>query len=86
MREMNSLSGELESLLRDYNAGMQFEPQNAPSLAGALQQLEADRPRRRAMGANALRAAEQFDSGLQYQRLADLVASLDGSVPAEKSR
>ncbi len=73
---VNSLRGELESLLRDRQIGIQYEAGNSHSLADALETIVADRDLRVMMGRNSYDAAMEFDQHVQYQKFVGLIESL----------
>lgn len=82
---VNSLRGELESLLRDRQMGIQYEAGNSQSLADALETLAADKDRRSMMARNSYDAAMDFDQHVQYQKFVGLVEILSVAEKAKQS-
>lgn len=70
---INSLHGELEVLLREHAAGVQYLAGNSQSLADVTEQLAEDEPGRTVLAHNSFNLAIQFDRNRQYGRLADFV-------------
>ena len=68
---VNSVQGELEELLKSENTGIQYEGGNAESLKNAILELYRNPEKRKEMGANARRLAEErFDKNKTYPQLA----------------
>ena len=73
---VSSLRGELESLLRIRQMGIQYQAGDPKSLAEALESLARDEKRRKTMARNSYNTAMQFDKHVQYQKFADLIERL----------
>jgi glycosyltransferase involved in cell wall biosynthesis len=69
---INSLGRDLGWLVHAREAGLQYEAENAASLADAIRSIAADAPRRLRMAENAARLGEEFDIRLQYRHFVDV--------------
>jgi glycosyltransferase involved in cell wall biosynthesis len=70
---VNSLPGDLAKLLETHDAGLQYEAENAQSLADTLQVMVSDPDRREMMARNSFNLGNAFDSQIQYAKVVDLV-------------
>jgi len=70
---VNSLDGDLASLLVEHNAGMHFEAEDSESLVNALSVLASERDLRETMAKNSFALASDFDEKVQYKQVSDLV-------------
>jgi glycosyltransferase involved in cell wall biosynthesis len=76
---INSLPGELATLIERYAAGVGYTAGDPGSLAQAIQTLAADRPRLAAMRQAARRMAEaEFDRERTYAAFADWIETIHG--------
>lgn len=73
---VNSLRGDLASLLETHRAGMPYESENALSLAEVLRALAEDPAWRRTIARNSYDLASQFDRRPQYAKFVELVRKL----------
>jgi len=73
---VNSLQGDLSRLLEKHHAGLQYEAENAQSLANVLQGVASDPGERKLMARNSYSAAKDFDYNVQYLKFVDLVERL----------
>jgi glycosyltransferase involved in cell wall biosynthesis len=73
---VNSLRGELENLLYEYQIGIQYVAGNPNSLADAIEWMAANEEQRRIMARNSYNAAMQFDRHVQYRKFVALVEKL----------
>ena len=70
---INSLEGDLSSLLLEHNAGIQYEAEDSQSLVNALGVLVSDKNMRERMAKNSFELAGDFDEQIQYKKAAQLV-------------
>jgi glycosyltransferase involved in cell wall biosynthesis len=70
---VNSLKGDLSTLLETHQAGLPYEAENARSLARALEMLASHPDERHTMARNSYDMAGQFDCEVQYAKLVELV-------------
>lgn len=70
---INSLKGDLSRLLETHHAGLQYEAENAHSLASALQTLATDPGKRQMMAKNSYDMAMLFDTTIQYAKFVEIV-------------
>jgi glycosyltransferase involved in cell wall biosynthesis len=76
---VNSLPGELEGLVAQYEAGVTYTAGDARSLADAIANVAGDRKRLVAMRVNARRLAErEFDREKTYAAFADWIETVRG--------
>lgn len=73
---VNSLRGELETLVAERGFGIQYSAGDATSLAEALGRLAANEGLRKRMAANSSLAAMEFDTNVQYAKYAEFVERL----------
>lgn len=67
---INSIPGELQRLLEENQAGIQYEPGNVGSLIHAIDVILNDEQKRKEMGRNGRRLAEErFDRNKEYLKL-----------------
>jgi glycosyltransferase involved in cell wall biosynthesis len=72
---INSLGRDLGEFVRTHEVGVQYEAENAESLANAIRVL-ADNPNLRArLAENAARLGQEFDARVQYARFVDVIES-----------
>ena len=76
---VNSLPGELEGLVQQYEAGVTYAAGDARSLAEAITNVAADRKKLVMMRVNARRLAErEFDREKTYAAFADWIETVHG--------
>lgn len=73
---VNSLGRDLGGLVREHEAGLNYEAGSATSLAAAVERLTRDPGLRARMAANAKRLAAEFAPERQYGRFVDLLEQL----------
>lgn len=73
---INSLVGDLSSLLLAYNAGLNYEAEDSESLVNAIQLLASDQKKREIMANNSYDLASDFDIKIQYRKVAELVETI----------
>jgi glycosyltransferase involved in cell wall biosynthesis len=73
---INSLVGDLSSLLLTYNAGLNYEAEDSESLVNAIQLLASDQKKREIMANNSYDLASDFDIKIQYRKVAELVETI----------
>lgn len=73
---VNSLGRDLGGLVREHEAGLNYEAGSATSLAAAVERLTRDPGLRARMAANAKRLAAKFAPERQYGRFVDLLEQL----------
>ncbi len=78
---VNSLRGELEALLREHGAGMQYRAGSAQSLADVIDLIAGDETRRKTMASHSFALAARFDQNLQYGRFAVFIERLVSHSP-----
>jgi len=70
---VNSLAGELEKLIRDHGAGLQYQGGNAQSLSDAIEAMACRSAQLKEMSQNSHDLAARFDKSTQYQKLSEFV-------------
>ena len=78
---INSLVGDLSSLLLSYNAGLNYEAEDSESLVNALHLLASDQKKREIMAKNSYDLASDFDTKIQYEKVAELVERVARKTP-----
>ena len=74
---INSIPGELQRLLEENQAGIQYEAGNVKSLINAMEIILKDEKRRKEMGRNGRRLAEErFDRNKEYLKLEKFLKDL----------
>lgn len=73
---VNSLGRDLEKFVRTRRVGLQYEPQNAESLADAITQLATNPVLRTECAANAKVLGDEFDWRIQYQDYVHVVEAV----------
>ena len=72
-----SLCLEMRQLIDNYQAGLNFEPEDVDSLVNAILQIDTDKERARMLGVNAKRLAkEKFDRSVTYHQIIELIDSM----------
>ncbi len=72
-----SLCLEMRQLIDNYQAGLNFEPEDVDSLVNAILQIDTDKERARMLGVNAKRLAkEKFDRSVTYHQIVELIDSM----------
>ncbi|MEI6257328.1 MAG: glycosyltransferase family 4 protein [Planctomycetota bacterium] len=80
---VNSLPGELERFVTEYQAGVAYQCGNSQSLARAIAGLAANRPRLLEMRQGSRRLAErEFDREKTYSRFADWLEGISRAQPS----
>lgn len=70
---VNSLQGEVKTIIEARELGVSYTPGDADSMAGAIESLAADPGRRAAMRERAVEAARSWDAPAHFELFADLV-------------
>ncbi|TAM53889.1 MAG: glycosyltransferase WbuB [Acidobacteria bacterium] len=78
---VSSLRGELERLLREERAGLQYEAGNPKSLAAAIRVLAGDKAKREEAGRNSLKVGERFRSDALYSTFVELIEAVACTRP-----
>lgn len=73
---INSLRGELEEFLHDYQIGIQYVAGDPNSLADAIEWMAVNKEQRQIIARNSYNAAMQFDKHVQYQKFVGLIEKL----------
>lgn len=72
-----SLCQEMRDLIEDYQAGLNFEPENVDSLVDAILKIEGDKTKANEYGVNAKRLArEKFDRSVSYIEIINIIDNL----------
>ncbi|MEM7429143.1 MAG: hypothetical protein AAF441_23915, partial [Pseudomonadota bacterium] len=71
---LHGVEGESAEIVRQANAGLSFEPENADELAGLLLKLSQNRRLRKELRANCLASAPAYD---RVQLAQDMLARLE---------
>ncbi len=72
-----SLCQEMRDLITDNKTGLNFEPEDADSLVGAILEMAGDKEKSKEYGENAKRLAEEkFDRGKTYLQIISLIDSV----------
>ena len=72
-----SLCQEMRQLIDDYQAGLNFEPENVDSLVRVIMQIDGDKVKAREYGMNAKKLAkEKFDRKITYPKIIKLIDSI----------
>ena len=70
---INSLEGDLSSLLLKHNAGLKYQAEDSQSLVNALVSLASDRKKREIMAKNSYELATEFDEKNQYKKVVKVI-------------
>jgi glycosyltransferase involved in cell wall biosynthesis len=81
---LSSLSGEFETIVKEYDCGLTYRDGHPEGLLAALEILRGDPERRRVMGRNGLAVfKERFSAAQVYPKMADHLEALAG-LPARQ--
>jgi glycosyltransferase involved in cell wall biosynthesis len=84
---LHGVEGESADIVRHYDVGLTFAPEDAGSLARSVLELAADPDRRRQLGRNGIVAAASFDRAALAKRMLDvLLGVVDNSRPSQDHR
>lgn len=78
---VNSLDREFGSIIRDNNIGIQYEPQNAFSLASSIQRLVDSSAMREEMRKNATQLAFSFNEAVQHRKFVKIIERVAETDP-----
>jgi glycosyltransferase involved in cell wall biosynthesis len=82
---VNSLQGEVSSIIRDRDLGVQYQPGDAASLLSAVMQLASDPALRRRLACHARESADEYDAAKQFARYVELIERVAAN-PAQRQR